>query len=1118
MDHFNQLNPGDICCGFKLIKKEYVAAHAVNLYTMKHEKTGAELLYFDREDENKTFAIAFKTLPQDDTGVFHILEHSVLNGSEKYPVKEPFVSLLQNSMQTFLNAMTFEDKTLYPVSSRNEQDLFNLMSVYLDGVFAPLIYERPEIFMQEGWHYEFAEGGDMPYYNGVVFSEMKGAYADVEQLLDEEAKCQLFPDTSYGFASGGNPAYITDLSYEQFIETHKRFYHPSNAKIILDGHMEVERFLAYINDEYLSKYDYKAPDFDFERQTPVTAEKTVYFEVQEGEEAHAHMSVSKIFGMYSDTEKIYAAKILADYLSASNEAPLKRACLEQALAQDVNVEIHDQVYQPSVSVVFYNTDEAMFESIKQCLPKLCADLTANGLDKDALMASIERFAFENREISEPYGVELATRALGSWLYGGDPLTDIDNGKIFEALRAKVDTDYFENLLIELFGDSTDKSYVYALPSATKGEEDAKAEAKKIKDITDGWDDAKYQTEYERFMKMQAWQQSMDSEEAMASLPHLELSDVPQEMKTVATTASELEDVKFLAVDTETNGIAYMNLYFDVSDFTLEELQLVNVITACFGELATAHFTGEKLQTKIKSVFGHLMARVETMAKPGDLKNSRQYLTVSAGVLEENIPEAMTLLKEILVYGRYDDADKINETILQNDYFIKQAMIGNGHQFALTKVLSAFSQEGAIKEVLEGETFVQWFSEFAQNYMSDSEGYNAQFDHLMTKAFATNRLTIGYSGHVSKEAFSLLLEALPKNEYGAALVAPEFDKKACAIEIPGGVGFSAFGHNLYALGSRFSGSWAVLSSLMSFGYLWNMIRVQGGAYGTGMGVQMNGQIFVYSYRDPNLANTQAVYAGMADFLAEFVEQGMPLDEIIIGTLNMIEPLLSPAGICDQECVRYLKGITNEDIARIRSEILATDCESLKPLVKVMRDYVAEGKFCAVGDKHTDIDERFEFRTVRKEDAEDVVMIEQVCFPPHEACSRQHMLERVEQAPELFLVAVDKATGAIAGSLNGLATDEEKFRDEFFTDITLNNPNGKNVMLLGLSVLPEYRRQGLATALMHEYARREQLNGRSALILTCLKEKVEMYEKMGLIDLGLANSHWGGEAWHEMSLNI
>ena len=346
------MQPGDICCGFKLIKKEYVSSHAADCYTMRHEKSGAELLYFDRADENKTFSISFKTLPEDHTGVFHILEHSLLNGSEKFPVKEPFVLLLQNSMQTFLNAMTFSDKTVFPVSSRNEQDLFHLMMVYLDGVFAPLIYTKPEIFMQEGWHYEFEDPSGEPYYNGVVFSEMKGAFSDVDQLMGDESQRMLFPDTSYGYTSGGAPEHITDLTYEKFIETHRRFYHPSNAKIIFDGHMNIERFLAYIDTEYLSKYDYQEPDFDFVKQEPKTTEETIVYEAQQGAEDLAHMCVAKIFGMHQETEKIYAAKILTDYLTGSNEAPLKRAFLERGLAQDVMLTVTDQVYQPSICLLY----------------------------------------------------------------------------------------------------------------------------------------------------------------------------------------------------------------------------------------------------------------------------------------------------------------------------------------------------------------------------------------------------------------------------------------------------------------------------------------------------------------------------------------------------------------------------------------------------------------------------------------------------------------------------------------------------------------------------------------------------------------------------------------------
>ena len=944
------MQPGDICCGFELVKKEHVASHDAECYTMRHKKTGAELLYFDRADENRTFSIAFKTLPEDNTGVFHILEHSVLNGSKKYPVKEPFVSLLQNSMQTFLNAMTFSDKTVFPVSSCNEQDLFNLMSVYLDGVFNPSIYERPEIFMQEGWHYEFAAEGEKPYYNGVVFSEMKGAFADVDQVIEDETECLLFPDNSYGYTSGGRPENIPDLTYEQFIAAHRRFYHPSNAKIILDGHMDVERFLQYIDEEYLSKYDYQAPDFDFVPQTPKTAEKTVYYQAQQGEEGLAHMSAAKILCSHEDTEKIYAAKILADYLTGSNEAPLKRAFLEKGLAQDINLGVHDQIYQPNIALVVYNTTKDCFDEIRDMLPETVHALVEKGLDKEALAASLERFAFENKEINEPYGVEIAIRALGNWLYGDDPLTDIDNAKVFAALREKINTDYFEKLLLEMLGDAGDKSYLYVLASLTKGQEDAAKETAKIDAVTAAWDEAKTAQVFESFMKMQEWQQSMDSEEAMCSLPHLELSDVPEEIKNTETKVVRIGNTEVLQVAAETNGIAYLNLYFDISDFSPEEVQTVNALTACFGELGTANYSGDKIQTKIKALMGHLSARVEVAAKPGDLQNSRQYLLVSAAMLEENVSEAMAILEELLLNGRYDETAKINETLLQNDYMMKQALIGNGHQFAMVKSLSAFSKEGAVKELLEGESFIRWFSALTEDYGQNSEKYNEIFGKLMAKAFTANRLFVGYSGKIADEAIESLIQKLPTNEMGEPAVYPAFGREEGVIEIPGGVGFTALGHNLYALGSQFDGRWAVLTSLMSFGYLWNMIRVQGGAYGTGMGAQMNGNLFSYSYRDPNPKGTKEAYSGMADFLVEFLEQGMPLDDMIIGTLNMIDPLLGPGVVCDQECTRYLKGITGEDIARIRREILSTDSESLRQMVSVVKAYTDDGKFCAVCDKN------------------------------------------------------------------------------------------------------------------------------------------------------------------------
>lgn len=936
--------PGDICCGFELEKKQYVASKAATLYTMRHKKCGAELLYFDRDDENKTFCIGFKTLPEDDTGVFHILEHSVLNGSKRFPVKEPFVSLLQGSMQTFLNAMTYSDKTIFPVSSRSEQDLFNLMRVYLDGVFCPNIYEKPEIFMQEGWHYEFDGEQAQPYYNGVVFSEMKGAYADVERVIGEGTDRLLYPDTCYGFSSGGKPEHIPELSYAQFIAAHKRFYHPSNARIFLDGHMDAERVLAYIDAEYLSQYTYRAPDFDFTVQQPRTGEATVYYEAMPGEETLCHMSLSKLLCRYDDVETVYAAKILSDYLTGSNEAPLKRAFLERGLAQDVTLEISDGIYQPSAALIVRNTTRDAFDKVKTLAAEVARDMLAAGLDRAALSASLERFAFTNREITEPYGVELACRAFDSWLYGGDPLAYIDNAAVFDALREKIHAGYFERLLSDLLGSSGDLCTLYVLPSLTKGEDDARRESERLAAATAAWDADQRSEAYAAFRRMQQWQQSEDSAQALMSLPHLRLEDVPQTVAPVQTQPGEVNGVRTLYVSGDTNGIVYLNLYFDVSDLTDEELCMLNVLSTCFGELRTETCPADVLQNRVKALLGSLFLRVDCLQKQGDTERVHPYLLMSASMLEENAAEAVQLLRELLTQGCYDETDRIGETVMQNDYFMRQSLISNGHTFAVTKSLSAFSAGAALKETLEGETFVRWFAALAAGFAQNGAQVSAALAALTEKVFVTSRLFAGYSGTLDAGVLARLIAALPQGAPGATAAHKRYDAAACAVEIPADVGFCALGHNLYALGSSYSGACPVLSSLVSYGYLWNMVRVQGGAYGTGMNVRRSGDIFCYSYRDPNLDNTRAVFSNVADFIEDFAAQGMPLDDIIIGAVNTTDPLLDPADVCESQCVRALKGVTPEELAKTRHELLATKPADLAAMADVLRKYAREGKFC------------------------------------------------------------------------------------------------------------------------------------------------------------------------------
>ncbi len=941
---------GDILFGFELIKKEYVKSKDCTLYTMKHVKTGAELIYFDRRDENKTFAISFKTLPEDSTGVFHILEHSVLNGSKKYPVKEPFVSMLQSSMQTFLNAMTFSDKTVYPVASRNDQDFFNLTSVYLDAVFCPAIYERPEIFMQEGWHYEFENKDAEPYYNGVVFNEMKGVYADVDSIIEEEAGALLFPDNSYGFSSGGHPAHITDLTYEQFIDTHKRFYHPSNSQIFLDGDIDIDTVLEFIDAEYLSKYEYREADFDFVRQEPRVAEKTVTYEAT-ADNTFAHIAIAKILCDYTDVEKIYAANILADYLAGSNEAPLKRAFLEKGIAQDVMLIISDGIYQPTVSFVAKNTSEAKFDEIKALLADTAQKLAAEGLNKKALAASIAKFSFRNKQIREPYGVMLAINALSSWLYGGDPLVYIDNEHIFTALKEKLEGDYFERLFAELFADNSDKSYLYVLPSQTKGEDDARAEHERLLCSIKDWSEDDTKDTFAAFTRMSEWQTTPDNETTLATLPHLNLADIPLESAATEKTLKNIGGCNVLSVKTNSNGIVYLKLYFDASDMTLDELRNASVALDCLANLSTKNYPVEDLQNEIKAKLGAFSARIQITTKQGDIKECTPHIVVSASMLEENAEEALKLVEEILLNTNFDDKQRISDMLIQQDYGNKQALIAGGHKYAITKSLCAFSKAAALKEQLDGESFVKWFGAFTESFKDNSENVISDFKTLCKKAFAGNKLFIAYSGNADDAAVAALINALPTADATRAELILETDTADSAIEIPASVGFSSLGHNIYALGSEYTGSFAVLSSFMTFSYLWNMVRVQGGAYGTGMNISKDGDIFCYSFRDPALENTRNVLRGMADFLTEFASQGTPLDDIIIGAVNSANPLLDPADMCAREAMRYLCGMSDEDVAKTRREILQTTNEELLKLADILRKYGEEGKFCAVGDKNS-----------------------------------------------------------------------------------------------------------------------------------------------------------------------
>lgn len=945
----NAMMPGKVLQGFEIVSRQEIASVGAILWMLRHVKTGAEVLYSSRDCENKTFAIAFETLPENSTGVFHILEHSVLNGSEKYPVKEPFVNLLQSSLQTFLNAMTFPDKTVYPVSSRNQQDFENLMRVYLDGVFRPAIYKKPEIFRQEGWHYQMESADKAPSYNGVVFSEMKGAFSGVDNLMEQYTQQLLFPDNCYGFCSGGDPAHIPELTYEEFIRTHQRFYHPSNAKIFLDGDMELEPILEYLDREYLSGYEYQEIDFAIADQSPVQKTLQLHYQVTEEQEQYAHLVLSKIICKFDDIQEIYAGKLLCDYLTGSNEAPLQRAILEAGLGQDVSVEFTDGVYQPFVEFKVRNTKPEHFDKICQVLKQTVHAQLSQGLDKEALTASLERFAFRCREVDEPYGLMLCLKSLDTWLYGGDPTAHWNTEPIFAALREKLEGDYFPNLLRKMLGDPDSMCRLELLPSTTKGQEEAARENEKLQALFDSWTETRREEIVREYQAMSAFQQTPDTEEALATLPSLNLADIPLRPKEVKSTTGELLGCPYVKTHIDTHGIVYLNLYFSLADFTPEQLQMAEVMNTALGELSTGQYAGVQLQSQIKTWLGSFDTKIELIAPEGDIMSCTPYLAVSASMLEENAEKALDLLAEILRGTQFAETDRMEELLRQNEYFMKQSLIGSGHAYAITKALAGFSVQGTLKEALSGESSILWLTKLLETFRENGQSIMHSLGEMADKIFCRSRLTLGAGGEVTEEQLQAFLQKLPEGSAAQSLQRTAAGQKKNAVEIPSRVNYCGMGHNLYAMGEKFTGTAVVLSSMLSFSYLWNAVRVQGGAYGTGMAARVNGDILCYSYRDPSPEKSLETFRRMADFLEEFCASGASLDDLIIGSVNSTDPLMGPGQHCQVACLRYLKGTSFEDLCRVRKEILTTTMEDFRGYVKVLRKFTEEGATCVVGDK-------------------------------------------------------------------------------------------------------------------------------------------------------------------------
>ena len=926
--------------GFRVERVRESAELGGRFYEMRHEKVGTELCWVDNGDPNKLFCVGFKTLPEDSTGVFHILEHSVLCGSDKYPVKEPFVDLLKSSMNTFLNAMTFPDKTIYPVSSRNVRDFLNLTEVYLDAVFAPRCVKDPNAFRQEGWHLEVGEDGK-PYFNGVVYNEMKGATSGIDDILEEGMGALLFPDNCYGFNSGGEPKNIPDLTYDMYKAMYHKYYHPSNARFFLDGAVPLEETLELI-ESYIGSAERAEAKHVIPLQEMKPKKAAVYYEIgaEEDMENRSVVAYGRIAGSYAEKRKLMMCQVLCSLLADTNDSPLKRAILDAGLGEDAELTCDTYTEQARLVLTVRNTEADKAEAIRKVTEETIAWLLKEGLDKTLLTAYLNRYAFRIKDLEEPAGIERCIMSYTSSLYGGDPMLYLEHDADIAALRGEIENGGFDKLLSELF-DFDNMAQLTVLPSKTYGDELRKDEAERAERMYASLSDEERAELEKANERLHEWQNDPDDPADTAKLPVLPLSEVSPDPIIVPTEVHTKRGFPMLYHKVPSQGITHLNLYFSLTDLSVRELSAAGVMAAILTKMPTRKHTVAELQKLIKTYIGSLRFEIKaSMRKP---EACTPYFSVFCDVLDENFDKAVEIVLEILLETEFAETDRIREILAQIDESTKQRAIMAGHRMGLTAVTSHYLSSAVVTEAASGYTYRSFVKGLNKDFEAGREELVSVMERIRDNSFVKSRMTVGQTA-TEKQCVCKLAEALPEGTPVAAEVHLDSPvPERMGVRIPAQANFAEKG----VLVPDMTGSMKVAANILSLGFLWNRVRVQGGAYGAGINVNDRGTICHYSYRDPSPARSIGVYGEDADYITSFCESGEDLTKYVISAIGNTEPLRTPAEQGEAADMDWLDGRTEEFARKQRAEMLATDKEALLALRKALNDCAENGKVCVVG---------------------------------------------------------------------------------------------------------------------------------------------------------------------------
>lgn len=968
--------------GFVVQKAEDLPEIDGRAYVLFHEKSGARLLYLQNSDINKAFSISFRTPPADDTGVFHILEHSVLCGSDKFPVKEPFVNLLKSSMQTFLNAMTFPDKTMYPVASTNDQDLINLADVYLDAVLHPMIYHKRTIFEQEGWHYEVV-GSDKSHeatgafcknkenlndnqklaFNGVVFNEMKGALSDPNSVLYDALQSSLFPDTAYCFESGGIPCAIPDLTYEQFLEEHTRHYRLDNSYLTLYGNVNLDAMLEFLDERYLSVVADEQLTCDKKRASLGEAPlKPRTLEIQKPVRAmgvrqtmatapeNACAGIGYVVGHARERTRMIAVDILMDAIAGSNEAPLKRAFLDAGLADDAHAFLADSVLQPFVVIQLRGLSDGAAERFVGVVEKTMTDLANGGLDRELLEAAISRAEFVMREsdFGMADGVALSMSALAGWLYDDDlAISYLRFEDDFAFLRDALNEGYFENLIKSVFLQNDHMAQVEIVPVPGDAES---WEAEKLAEKTASMSPEDFAHIEKDVAQLRLAQEEPDTPEQLATLPRLSVEDIEKTIKEPSYGLAENTPVPCLRHKASARGISYVYQYFNLDCVSFEELPYVAVLGLVLGKLGTSQHSAAELDVLTHGKLGNLGFFAEVSEDTLDPQGFVPRFVVSASALSENTEYLVSLPEEVMCLTDFADKDKIKSILQQRRISMEQSFAAAGHASAMMRLSSYYLPAGVVREQLGGVDFYWFLKDVLDNYISRADELQKRLSNLATRIFTDENIVISFSGSdTCFNQFWSSRRSLGRGSTGQALLVPTPVVRNEAFIVPSDVCYAAQGFDRRSLSADYDGAWQVAAKALSYDYLWNEVRVKGGAYGAGFQTARSGNLRFYSYRDPRLDETLERFAHAADWLASFNPDSEEMEGYVVSTVAGFDTPLKTRTLVRRQATDWLNGRTLKDRNKTRSQMLAANVAKLHGFADTIAAAVDKRAVCAFGSK-------------------------------------------------------------------------------------------------------------------------------------------------------------------------